>query len=129
MRMLIGMMLALWAAPAMATTYHAGSDCKPLETYAPSPDIEARAGFDAKGRVVASPDLHAPSMDIEALKQPTIALDMPMGTRVNPEAYNADFGRADIELGKLKVGPQGEVRLNEQILSTGQQSVYPKGCE
>lgn len=129
MRVLIAIMTVLWGAPALATTYHAGSGCKPLGAYTPSPDVEARAGYDAKGRAVASPDLHAPAMDIEALKQPSIALDMPMGSRIDADAYNADFGRADIQVGTLKVGPQGEVRLNEQILSTGQQSVYPKGCE
>jgi hypothetical protein len=123
--------LILWglASPAWATTYHAGSDCKPLETYAASPDVEARPGYDAKGRAVASPDLQPSSMDIEALKQPSIALDMPMGAHVKQDSYNADLSRADIEVGRIKLGPQGEVRLNDQILSTGQQSVYPKGCE
>lgn len=129
MRFLFAIVGMLAATGAHAATYHAGSDCMPLEAHTPSPDIEARPGYDHKGRQVVSPDLTTSTIDTEALKHPNIALDIPMGKYVDQDNYNADLSRTDIQVGQLKVGEQGEVKLNDQILSTGQQAVYPRECK
>lgn len=129
MRFFLAIAGTLVATGAQAATYHAGSDCAPLEAHTPRPDIEARPGYDHKGNQVVSPDLTTSTIDTEALKHPNIALDIPMAGYVDQDKYNADLSRTDIQVGQLKVGEQGEVKLNDQILSTGQQAVYPKECK
>jgi len=129
MRIWVVLALVFFNHSAYAATYHAGSDCAPLQTYTPSPDVEARPGYDQHGNAVASPDLQGSTMDTEALKHPNIALDMPLPNYLKEDKYNGDFSRSDIQVGNVKVGEQGEVTMNGQILSTGQQAVYPKECK
>lgn len=120
----------LLAFPAMAGgVYHVGGKCRPAAIHTPDASVEAKPGMDIHGREVMPADVNAPPMDIEALKNPPIALNLPIDRYLDERAYNVDLRRAEIQPGVITQGENGQLKLNNEILSTGPQEVYPEGCE
>ncbi len=130
MRIEILMGMVLFAAsPAWAQTYHVGSKCKQFTTHVPSADVNVKAGEDAHGNAVIPADINAPPLDTEALKNPPIALNLPINAYIRPESFNADLSDARIQAGTITTDAQGKMMLNNEILSTGPQAVYPEECK
>lgn len=114
---------------AYATTYHAGSDCAPLPNHVPLPDVDARSGYSQHGDKIAPAELPSfTAFDTEALKHPSIDIDLPINSYINAPSFNADLARTDIHEGQLRVGEQGALRLNGELISSGQEPVYRSGC-
>lgn len=125
----VSLLVVCMAMPAYAEIYHAGSKCKPLQAHSPDANVEAKPGMDQHGRAVAPADINAPPMDTEALKNPPIALNLPIDAYLKTDAYNADLSRAEIQLGTISQGEHGGVNLNNEVLSTSPQAVYPEYCQ
>lgn len=121
------MLFGAWQAHA--TIYHAGSDCEPLPSHIASPDVEARSGYNQHGEKVPPADLaSSQTIDTESLKHPSIDIDLPINSYIHAPSFNADLARTDIHAGQLKVGEQGELSLDGNVISTGQQSITRTGC-
>lgn len=128
MKKIILLFLGLVALPAQAEIYHAGSKCKPLQAV-PDADVNLVPGQDLHGQPVAPADVEAPPVDMEALKNPPIGLRLPIDAYIDPDAYNADLSGTEIRPGTITQGQGGQVLLNNKILSSGSQAVYPQDCQ
>jgi hypothetical protein len=117
------------ALPAWAQTYHVGSKCKQLTAHVPNQDVNVSTGTDIHGNPVVPADLNASPVDIESLKNPPIGLNLPISAYINPEIYNADLSDTRIQAGTISTDAQSNMKLNNEILSTSQQGVYPEECK
>ncbi len=119
--------IALVAFPVQAGVYTTKTRCKPLNHHAPRADVEAKTGYDHHGNALAPVDANAPPMDVEALKNPPIALNLPINEYIKADRYNVPMDRAEIQLGTIQNDQDKGVTLNGSALSA--QEYYPEECE
>lgn len=116
------MVSAAWAAD---TVYHAGSECKPMEAYKPSVDLDAKDGFGAGGDKLAPATLDGQNF-LGDKKQFDIPLNIPSANYNQSGNTTADLSESFVGVGKLSVGMDGQTTLNDKPI-TGQ-STFEGDC-
>lgn len=122
-------LIVSFSFPSFAGVYHAGGGCKPATLHVPDKDVHVTSGQNHHGEQVVPADMHASAMDAEFLKSPPIALNLPLNDYIREESFNAALGRAEIQVGTVTHNSEGEVKLNNEILSTAPQEVYSEECK
>lgn len=113
------------SAYAADTVYRAGGGCKPLATYKPSADLNAKDGTGAGGKATKPATLEGGSTILGERDSYSIPLRIPAQNYVNPNATNADLSQSFVRMGELEVTKEG-VTL-DGVAATPQE-VYPEGC-
>jgi hypothetical protein len=122
---LLAVSLIAIASSAKSETYHVGagnSGCAHGLMYQEDPSVAA----------MTAPDVNAPPespIDTETLTHPPLALHLPIEPYLNAPVYNADLSRSELELGTLTLNHRGQLRYNNEMLSSGDSSVYSGECQ
>ena len=106
------------------TIYHAGSGCKPLDTYVQGTDVEVRDGYATGGKKVASATMN-PQTGVAGQERYDIPLLIPTAKYVSPR--NVDLSQSFADVGTLSVGRNGSTTLNDKEIAPA--AAYPEGCE
>lgn len=115
------------AATAQAQTHKVGGGCEPLDIHQPADDVHVRDGVDAQGWAIPPADLTPPTITKDSFDPVGIALDVPLSDYINQEHYNYNASEADIWLGRVNVGMDGQVDYNRQRIGGAQ--TYNPECD
>lgn len=128
-KLLLSALVISVSFPSLAGVYRAGGGCAPAPVHVSDKDVHVTSGQNHHGEQVIPADMHSPSMDVESLKNPPIAMNLPLNAYIREESFNAPLGQAEIQLGTVTHNSEGEVKLNNEILSTAPQEVYSEKCK
>ncbi len=112
-------------AYAADTVYHAGSECKPMEAYKPSADLDAKDGFGLGDNKLQSATLDGQNF-LGDKSQFDIPLNIPSANYNQSGNSTVDLSESFVGVGKLSVGMDGSAKLNDKSI-TGQ-STFSEDC-